>query len=219
MLPAGDGLLRARRREVEIWRLEDGQWTAEPVSAGIVGGRTLTDTHLYGYDDGWMYRVARDGSSAIRVRAKVGYLEHLVPHGDAGTLIVGTRHAEYWLGEERMWRLPASGMSAASWKGHPWVSIGSTRMRLDGASIEVHNPVPGRFVWSEQITPAVVPCGDAWDWRGTTTTSNGVPGWPAVTYRLATRVPNGSMPGPVDGWMSAPGAHGWNMAFMGSVWA
>ena len=39
-------------------------------------------------------------------------------------------------------------MGAASWKGHPWVSIGSTRMRLDGPSIEVHDPTPG-LAWQQ----------------------------------------------------------------------
>ncbi len=60
----------------------------------------------------------------------------------------------------RIRQLPSSDMSGASWAGHFGVSIGSTRMRLDGPSIEVEDPVPGRFVWSERVTPELVVCGD-----------------------------------------------------------
>ena len=180
VLPTGDGLLRARSSELEIWTLQDGEWTIASLRAGIRGEVTLSETHLYGvevgvgtkptgpllYHDfsppgpGWLNRVARDGTASTKVQVDVGSLRWLVPHGDDGTLIVGSYQAEYWRGDERMWQLPSSGMSGASWEGHPWVSIGSTRMRLDGPSIEVDDPVPGRFVWAERIMPELVACGD-----------------------------------------------------------
>ncbi|MFT5684036.1 MAG: hypothetical protein ACI8RZ_004977 [Myxococcota bacterium] len=165
VLPTSDGFISTNRGDLATWTRQDGEWTSTSLHHEVRGQPTLTDTHLFGFESGptgpdWLHRVARDGTTSTRVQVDVGYLEFLIPHGDEGTLLVGSDQAEYWLGDQRMWQLPSSDMSGASWAGHPWVSIGSTRMRLDGPSIEVEDPTPGRFVWSERITPEIVACGD-----------------------------------------------------------
>jgi len=180
VLPTGDGLLRVRRGELDIWTLQDGEWVTTALPQSASGEATLSETQLYWVEvgptpkpkgplsfhdnrtpeSGWLNRLALDGTASSKVQVDVGHVRLLVPHGEDGILIVGSYQAEYWRGDERMWQLPSTGMSGASWEGHPWVSVGSTRMRLDGPSIEVEDPVPGRFVWSERITPELVACGD-----------------------------------------------------------
>lgn len=180
VLPAGDGFLLSDRDGLTRWSHQDGAWTSEPLSISARGHSTLSDSHLIFYEEGplprpsrelllhdhrppapgQLHRVRRDGGVFSTVQGDVGHLSLLLPHGEEGTVIVGSHQAEYWQGDALMWQLPSSDMSGASWEGHPWVSIGSTRMRLDSAAIEVTDPVPGRFVWSERITPELVTCGD-----------------------------------------------------------
>ncbi len=179
LLPAGDGFLVRNRDGLTRWTRRDGAWVSEALPAEARGRAALSESQLLVYKTGplpapspqlflhdhrppWpgrLHRIQLDGGGSSTVEADIGFLSHLIPHGREGALLVGSHQAEYWQGGERLWRLPSSDMSGASWEGHPWVSIGSTRMRLDADAIMVEDPVPGRFVWSERITPEVAACG------------------------------------------------------------
>lgn len=178
MLSSGDGLLHAGRDGASVWARVEGGWEATPLGHKPLGLSALSTSHLFWYDAappripkvllgpvpppgaGTLHRVPLDGSPPTATPSFVGHVSFIEAHGRDGVLIVGDYQAEYWLGGQLVWRLPSRGMSAAIWNDQPWVSIGPTRMRLDGVSIAVDDPSPGRFAWAERIEPSLVDCGD-----------------------------------------------------------
>ena len=178
VLPSEEGLVVKGHGGLLKWTREAKRWVATPLPFSASGSLVLSPTHLIWYasplprlperplgphpdpEPGQLHRVALDGSGSTEVSSHVGLIQHIAPHGETGTLIIGMHQSEYWQEEALIWRLPAGGMSGGIWAGSPWVTLGQTRMRLDGPAIEVVDPTPGRVTWGARASPEIVDCGD-----------------------------------------------------------